>query len=113
MQEIVLLGHLTCYHFGAFLAIANGGKTFRLYTVSYQVVDNALGSALTEFLVVLVLASVVAVRRELDGYIGVLVQEVYQAVQCLSTAFCKGSAVELVEYVTDKYRIINAGQREL
>ena len=113
MQEIVLFCHLACYHLGTFLAVTHRSKTFSFYSVCYQIVDNALGSALTQFLVVLVLASIVAMGGKFYGDIGVLVQQIHQTVQCLSTAFCQCCAVELIEYVADEYGIVDTGQREL
>ena len=113
MQEIVLFCHLACYHLGTFLAVTHRSKTFSFYSVCYQIVDNALGAALTQFLVVFVLASIVAMGGKFYGDIGVLVQQIHQTVQCLSTAFCQCCAVELIEYVADEYGIVDTGQWEL
>ena len=79
----------------------------------YEIVDDALGTSLRESLVVSIRAAVVGVRRQLDGDVGVLVEQGYQLVESLGGLGSQGGLVEVVEDVVDEHGRSDRGQREL
>jgi hypothetical protein len=77
-QEVVALGYASLDHFRLALAVALWGEALGCNPVFYQITYDALGTLLRESLVVLVRTFIVGVCRQLDGNVGVLVQQVYE-----------------------------------
>ena len=78
-----------------------------------EIVHHTLGTSLAQPLVVLVGASVVGVGRELDGDIGILIEQYDELVEGLSRFRAQRGFVKVVEDVVDEHGGSNRGQGEL
>ena len=113
MQEIVLLCYLSRHHLGPALAISHGCKAVVGYSMLQEVVDHALCTPLAQPLVVFVLASVVAVCSQFYGHVGVLVEQIHQAVQRHRAVCGQFGTVEGIEHIAYEHRHVDVCQGEL
>ena len=71
--------------------------------MSYEVIHYRLGTALRQSLVVLVVAFVIAMGTQFDGYVEILFQQGYELIQSLVAGWRQGSFVKIIEDVVDEY----------
>ena len=113
VQIIVFLCQLARDGLGLLFSVPHRAQAVCGDAVFYQVVHYALSTPLTQLLVVFVITAIVAMARKLNGHIGILVEEVHQAVQCQRAAFGEFRTVELIEHIADKYRSGDGRQGKL
>ena len=113
MQELMLFGKFASYHFRTGFSISHSRQSVALDAMSDQVFHYRFCSSLRQSLIVGIIASVVAVRTQLDGDIGVLVEHDYQFVECLGRCVGQCGFVELIEDIVDQHRDVDWRQREL
>ncbi len=109
VEAVYAFGH----HLGPCLAVAGGLEPERVDAVGDEVVDNALGAAVAQLVVVGIGAHAVGVGAELDGDVGVVFEGLHQLVEGLLGGGTQRGLVEVVEDVFHHLGLVHGGEHKV
>ena len=104
LEESIFLGQFFQHTLGTALAIALGSEPLGINSVFYKIGNNRLCTFLRETFVILVATPEVAVRTNLNGDVGVSLEQAYKLVKLSCRFGRERSLVKLVEDIVDEHR---------
>ena len=81
LEELIFFGHTGFYTLGHALAITLWRKAIGSDTMGNEIGHHTLGALLRQALVVSLGATTIGMGRQLDGYVGILIEQHHQLVE--------------------------------